>query len=106
MNSAYRGNIAIGTGLFERLRESIRSRAEVLRVDILERQDVFHDVSRILAFAFPSKSPGTGRPVRTIVRPDRSRMAVYECGIISAAGAAKTSLGSYQIRLVTTRCHE
>lgn len=32
--------------LFERLRESIRSRAEVVRIDVLERKDVFHDVQQ------------------------------------------------------------
>jgi adenine-specific DNA-methyltransferase len=30
--------------LFEKLRESIRTRAEVVRIDVLERKDVFHDV--------------------------------------------------------------
>jgi adenine-specific DNA-methyltransferase len=32
--------------LFERLRESIRTRAEVVRIDVLERKDVFHDVQQ------------------------------------------------------------
>ena len=32
--------------LFEKLRESIRTRAEVVRIDVLERKDVFHDVQQ------------------------------------------------------------
>jgi adenine-specific DNA-methyltransferase len=32
--------------LFEKLRENIRTRAEVIRIDVLERKDVFHDVEQ------------------------------------------------------------
>src|SRR5439155_26881374 len=32
--------------LFEKLRVSIRTRAEVVRIDVLERKDVFHDVQQ------------------------------------------------------------
>ncbi len=36
----------ISGALFGRLREHIRSRADVLRIDVLERKDVFHDVQQ------------------------------------------------------------
>src|SRR5713101_5395617 len=49
--------------LFERLRESIRTRAEVVRIDVLERKDVFHDVQQDACVSiFRMREPACGNP--------------------------------------------
>lgn len=79
-------------GLFARLRESIRSRAEVLRVDILERQDVFHDVQQDTCVSlFRAKAPGTAKLFAPSCGRIDSEWRFSECGIISAPGTAPTS---------------
>ncbi|MEW6453894.1 MAG: N-6 DNA methylase [Pseudomonadota bacterium] len=74
--------------LFERLRESIRSRAEVVRVDLLERQDVFHDVQQDACVSiFRVNNTGVAK-AKTFAplcgRIDRG-WRFSECGVISTS---------------------
>lgn len=74
--------------LFERLRESIRSRAEVVRVDLLERQDVFHDVQQDACVSVFRMNNSGAAKVKTFAplcgRIDRA-WRFSECGVISAS---------------------
>jgi adenine-specific DNA-methyltransferase len=75
--------------LFERLRESIRSRTEVLRVDVLERQDVFHDVQQDACVSlFRVNKSATAKPARfspACGRIDRN-WRFSESGAVSTSG--------------------
>jgi adenine-specific DNA-methyltransferase len=51
--------------LFDKLRENIRMRADVVRIDVLERKDVFHDVQQdacVSLFRMKGASQTTAKP--------------------------------------------
>ncbi|ABD07239.1 hypothetical protein RPB_2534 [Rhodopseudomonas palustris HaA2] len=77
--------------LFQRLREYIRSKAEVVRIDILERKDVFHDVQQdacVSVFRMRSQSACLPAFVPKLGRVDRN-WHFQEIGTITAASSAQ-----------------
>ena len=68
--------------LFEKLRESIRTRAEVVRVDVLERQDVFHDVQQDACVNFQNEGFRIRHPdnVCPQIRTHRPKLEVLGLG--------------------------
>jgi adenine-specific DNA-methyltransferase len=80
---------------FERLRENIRGRAEVTRIDVLERKDVFHDVQQDACVClFRLKDPasrGVSKPFAPQVgRLDRN-WKFSETGTVTVADDASTA---------------
>jgi adenine-specific DNA-methyltransferase len=80
--------------LFERLRESIRARAEVVRLDVLERKDVFHDVQQDACVTiFRMRKTTCGSPKRfapKFGRIDRN-WQFTEGGVVTASSEAKNA---------------
>lgn len=75
--------------LFERLRENIRSRTEVVRIDILERKDVFHDVQQDACVSiFRMKEDRSAHAIKSfspkVGRLDRS-WKFFELGAVTTA---------------------
>lgn len=82
----------ISGSLFGRLRESIRSRADILRIDALERQDVFHDVQQDTCVSlFRAKEGKASRLFAPSYGKIDSNWRFSECGIVTAATPAATS---------------
>lgn len=63
----------ISGALFGRLRENIRSRADVLRIDVLERKDVFHDVQQDACVSI-FRVKGSSRAVTKTFAPKVGRL--------------------------------
>lgn len=82
----------IAGSLFGKLRESIRSRTDVLRIDALERQDVFHDVQQDACVSLfrikEGRSNGSFAP--SYGKLDRNWRFTAN-GIVTAATSAPTS---------------
>lgn len=80
--------------LFEKLRENIRTRADVLRVDVLERKDVFHDVQQdacVSIFRIKGNSRAATKPFAPKVgRIDRN-WKFAEDGVVTTNDAALTA---------------
>ncbi len=82
----------IAGSLFGRLRESIRSRADVLRIDALERQDVFHDVQQDTCISlFRTKEGKPNRPFAPSYGKIDRNWRFSKCGVVTAATPAATS---------------
>jgi adenine-specific DNA-methyltransferase len=77
--------------LFERLRASIRTRAEVVRIDVLERKDVFHDVQQDACVSiFRMRDAVSGNPesfAPKFGRIDRN-WKFTDCGVVTASSEA------------------
>jgi adenine-specific DNA-methyltransferase len=80
--------------LFEKLRESVRTRAEVVRIDVLERKDVFHDVQQDACVSvFRLKNPAAGNSIGfapKFGRIDRN-WRFSDAGIVTASSGAMNS---------------
>lgn len=77
--------------LFQKLREYIRSKAEAVRIDILERKDVFHDVQQdacVSIFRMRSQTASVPAFVPKLGRIDRN-WRFQEIGTITAASAVQ-----------------
>jgi adenine-specific DNA-methyltransferase len=80
--------------LFEKLRQSIRTRAEVVRIDVLERKDVFHDVQQdacVSIFRMRSAAPQVGKSFAPeFGRIDRN-WSHTEVGVVTTANDGLTA---------------
>jgi adenine-specific DNA-methyltransferase len=76
--------------LFEKLRQSIRTRAEVVRIDVLERKDVFHDVQQDACVSIFRMRSGATQIARSFApefgRIDRNWRHT-EVGVVTAASS-------------------
>jgi adenine-specific DNA-methyltransferase len=80
--------------LFDKLRENIRSRADVVRIDVLERKDVFHDVQQDACVSlFRIKgAPQTGaKPFAPKAGRINRNWKFAEDGILTTAGESLTA---------------
>jgi adenine-specific DNA-methyltransferase len=80
--------------LFEKLRENIRTRADVVRIDVLERKDVFHDVQQdacVSIFRMKGASPVSSRLFAPKVgRIDRN-WKFAEAGVVTTGDGRLTA---------------
>jgi adenine-specific DNA-methyltransferase len=80
--------------LFERLRQSIRTRAEVVRIDVLERKDVFHDVQQDACISIFRMRSGAPQAAKTFApefgRIDRNWHHT-EVGVVTTANEGLTA---------------
>jgi adenine-specific DNA-methyltransferase len=80
--------------LFERLRQSIRTRAEVVRIDVLERKDVFHDVQQDACISIFRMRSGAPQAAKTFApefgRIDRNWRHT-EVGVVTTANEGLTA---------------
>ncbi len=79
--------------LFDKLRENIRMRTDVVRIDVLERKDVFHDVQQdacVSIFRMKVPSRGTKQFAPKVGRLDRN-WKFAEDGVVTTGDDRLTS---------------